>query len=108
MDAEQHGKGRKGKGRQPAEQEAGAPDSRRHGRVRCYDPSKGYGFLAVPGCRDAVFFLRSNLPKELRAQGGEDLRDLLVSFELYRNEEGKPRASRLRPAAALAGGPAHA
>mmetsp|Transcript_111955 Transcript_111955/g.327381 ORF Transcript_111955/g.327381 Transcript_111955/m.327381 type:complete len:507 (-) Transcript_111955:203-1723(-) len=73
-----------------------ASDGRRltHGKILRYDKAKGYGFIAA-NVGDNVFFLRSCLPKDMQEHDIEKLRGLEVSFELYENEDGKPRAKRL-------------
>jgi len=67
------------------------------GNIQRYEKAKGYGFIAMPGSRENVFFMRSNLPRGLRERDDEEqLRGLEVSYELYTKEEGKPRARDLQ------------
>lgn len=64
------------------------------GRVKKFDRSKGYGFLEVPGHAD-VFFLPSQLPQDLRDRG-DQIEGYEFAFDMDVNEEGRPRAVRLR------------
>jgi len=68
------------------------------GKILRYDAAKGYGFILSPDATTNVFFLRTSLPKELADTPPEELKDIPVRFELYANEDGKPRAQKLEVA----------
>ncbi|WP_425376525.1 cold-shock protein [Rubrobacter xylanophilus] len=74
----------------PVQQEEGESGRREQGRVKWFDPEKGYGFLVRPGGED-LFVHHSEVEgdaSELR-QGAE------VEYEVGSNERG-PNARRVR------------
>jgi len=68
-----------------------------HEGVLCaFDPVKGFGFLKPDGMGEDVFFLRTELPPEIRdAQRREQVVDTRVAFEMITVPDGKLRAQRL-------------
>lgn len=66
------------------------------GVILRFDPKKGYGFLAPKDINEDVFFLRNELPPELRdAQAKDEVINREVEFEVKTMPDGKLRALRL-------------
>jgi len=66
------------------------------GTIKSYNPQKGWGLISSPGIPSGgggmvgdVFFMMSNLPKEIREQ---QLTGTNVSFEVCQTQDGKYRA----------------
>eukprot|EP00928_Gymnodinium_smaydae_P087020 TRINITY_DN71382_c0_g1_i1.p1 TRINITY_DN71382_c0_g1~~TRINITY_DN71382_c0_g1_i1.p1 ORF type:complete len:1052 (+),score=293.52 TRINITY_DN71382_c0_g1_i1:258-3413(+) len=64
------------------------------GYIRRFDKAKGYGFITTNSHKDDIFFLPSALPKDIDLN---DIQGMEVSLEFYISEDGKPRASKVRP-----------
>jgi len=62
------------------------------GTIKSYNPSKGWGLIVTPGMEDKgdVFFMKSNLPQEVRDTEG--LAGSSVTYELMTAPNGKYRA----------------
>jgi len=66
------------------------------GLIARFDPSKGYGFLTPDELDEDIFFLRSEMPKEISgAQRKEDAVNRRVEFEVRTMPDGKLRAQRM-------------
>jgi len=71
-------------------------DGSHRGVILRFEPAKGYGFLRPDDIPEDVFFLRSEMPPELReAQDKEEVIQRHVEFELKTMPDGKLRALRL-------------
>mmetsp|Transcript_1514 Transcript_1514/g.4576 ORF Transcript_1514/g.4576 Transcript_1514/m.4576 type:complete len:530 (+) Transcript_1514:1423-3012(+) len=67
------------------------------GMIVRFTPNKGYGFLTPDEFDEDIFFLRSELPSEIReAQNKEDVINRRVEFEVRTMPDGKLRALRLK------------
>merc|ERR1711974_112806 len=67
------------------------------GMILRFEPKKGYGFLKPHDINEDVFFLRQELPMEMRdAQSKDIVVDREVQFELKTMPDGKLRANNLQ------------
>merc|ERR1719247_1562691 len=69
-----------------------------YGPIARYDPAKGFGFIACEPLHEDIFFLRSELPPELKEEGKDKIVNVQVEFEICHSDkgDGKLRARRLR------------
>eukprot|EP00405_Crypthecodinium_cohnii_P049708 CAMPEP_0206605046 /NCGR_PEP_ID=MMETSP0325_2-20121206/50104_1 /ASSEMBLY_ACC=CAM_ASM_000347 /TAXON_ID=2866 /ORGANISM="Crypthecodinium cohnii, Strain Seligo" /LENGTH=762 /DNA_ID=CAMNT_0054120359 /DNA_START=99 /DNA_END=2387 /DNA_ORIENTATION=+ len=71
------------------------------GKIRSYDPAKGYGFIVVEGRSEDVYFPRSALPANFQAKKRREMPELngvMVAFEEIPDESGAgkgPKASKV-------------
>merc|ERR1712224_617029 len=65
------------------------------GTIRKYDPGKGFGFIASDALQDEIFFLRSEMPPEIKEEGKDKVIGNQVEFQIGHREDGKLRAQRL-------------
>jgi len=66
------------------------------GRIARFYPAKGYGFLTPDEIDEDIFFLRSELPKDLQlTQRHEDVVSQRVEFEVRIMPDGKLRGQRM-------------
>jgi len=66
------------------------------GLIARFNPAKGYGFLTPDEVDEDIFFLRSEMPKELSgAQSKEEVVNHRVEFEVRTMPDGKLRAQRM-------------
>lgn len=66
-----------------------------YGMIIRYDPSKGFGFIGCDALQDDIFFLRSEMPAELKDEPKDKVLNQQVEFELGRRDDGKWRARKL-------------
>lgn len=62
------------------------------GRVKSYNPSKGYGFLTSASVQGDVFFTKKDLPTSCQ---DAQIKDLTARFKLVIAEDGKPQAKQV-------------
>lgn len=87
----------------PQDQGAGPPSGPRFrpgevltGTILRFNPPKGYGFLAPDELDEDIFFLRSEMPREIAdAQRKEEAVNRRVEFEVRTMPDGKLRAQRM-------------
>ncbi|CAK0883652.1 unnamed protein product, partial [Prorocentrum cordatum] len=65
------------------------------GTIVTYDEAKGFGFIKADGIDEDIFFLKSELPPELREAPRGRLVDQRVEFEVRKMPDGKMRAQRI-------------
>jgi len=64
-----------------------------HGAVKCFYPSKGYGFIRCADMEEDVFVSRDEiLQEDMKLVDGA-----CVEFELARDEQGRPQARSVLP-----------
>jgi CspA family cold shock protein len=63
------------------------------GKVKFYDPNKGYGFIFIENSKDEIFLHKSDLEKS----GYKDLGvGSIVSYEVKTDKKGKTRAMNIK------------
>lgn len=66
-----------------------------YGTIVRYEQAKGFGFIQCEPLHEDVFFLRSELPVDLREESKEKLINIQVEFEIGHGDNGKLRGRRL-------------
>merc|ERR1719162_472992 len=77
------------------------------GAICSFDAVKGYGFVTpdgLQGLHEDVFYLRGELPPDLKDASREDLVSKRVEFEVVQMPDGKLRAKRMVSTSGLPGG----
>merc|ERR1712061_298074 len=79
-----------------------------YGTIIRYDTVKGFGFIECKALPEDIFFLRSEMPPDLKDEPKDRIMNQYVEFEISRREDGKWRAKRLmvvRPEHSFGAGP---
>lgn len=63
-----------------------------YGEIVRYDPGKGFGFIKCEPLHEDIFFLRSEMPPELKEEGKGKVIGVQVEFEIGHRDDGKLRA----------------
>jgi len=62
------------------------------GEVKSYNSEKGFGFITCKAMEEDVFFLKGELPEDVREQHGKGLKGRLVAFESQSSKSGRTKA----------------
>merc|ERR1719440_2388539 len=60
-----------------------------YGPIVRYDPAKGFGFINCEPLREDIFFLRSEMPPEIKEEGKDKVVNVQVEFQIGHREDGK-------------------